>query len=271
MGILLSKPPEQASRESSITARHGGVKRSCSANSKRKRRDREGDGPAKSRKKSNASQDRGTVSQHANWSYNVALSASVATATASRTIGGQMDPSITYWDPSTASKGHGHINVSRLEKKTRRKKQRNLENMKDSQNEQPVSLVDPEKPTEQEQESITPTTPIQGRRKRKSPTSTYFRESSVSAEIEQNSVKKKSKISVIETRTMPSSLPHFRPTSPDEFGLIQEKLQHDPWRMLVAVIFLNVTTAKMALPLLSQLFERWPTPEVLSKGLTSTV
>jgi methyl-CpG-binding domain protein 4 len=68
---------------------------------------------------------------------------------------------------------------------------------------------------------------------------------------------------------MPSSLPHFRPTSPDEFGLIQEKLRYEPWKMLVAVIFLNVTTAKMALPLLGQLFERWPSPEVLSQGVFS--
>jgi methyl-CpG-binding domain protein 4 len=83
-------------------------------------------------------------------------------------------------------------------------------------------------------------------------------------------LKKRSKISVIETRPMPSSLPHFQPTSPEEFGLIQEKLRHEPWKMLVAVIFLNVTTAKMALPLLGQLFERWPTPEALSQGLSFT-
>jgi len=70
---------------------------------------------------------------------------------------------------------------------------------------------------------------------------------------------------------MPPSLPHFPPTSPEEFGLIQEKLRHEPWKMLVAVIFLNATTAKMAVPLLSQLFERWPTPEALSQGLSFTL
>jgi hypothetical protein len=77
---------------------------------------------------------------------------------------------------------------------------------------------------------------------------------------------KKSKISIAEKALLPS-FPHSRPTSPDEFGLIQEKLRHDPWRMLVAVIFLNVTTAKTALPLLAKLFDRWPTPEALSNGI----
>ena len=86
---------------------------------------------------------------------------------------------------------------------------------------------------------------------------------SVSAKV----LDKKSKVSIIETMAMPSSLPHFRPTSPEEFGLIQEKLRHDPWKMLVAVIFLNVTTGKQAIPLLGQLFERWPTPEALSRGI----
>lgn len=41
--------------------------------------------------------------------------------------------------------------------------------------------------------------------------------------------------------------------------------------MLVAVIFFNVTIANIALPLLGQLFEKWPTPEALSQGIiTST-
>jgi hypothetical protein len=110
--------------------------------------------------------------------------------------------------------------------------------------------------------------------KRKAPTSPYFISLAVqpsspptTTTSSEKSLDKRSKISVIETWPMPSSLPHFRPTSPEEFGLIQEKLCYEPWKMLVAVIFLNVTTAKMALPLLGQLFERWPTPEALSRGL----
>lgn len=81
----------------------------------------------------------------------------------------------------------------------------------------------------------------------------------------------KSKISIIEAPGVLPSLPHFRPTSENEFGLIQEKLRHEPWKMLVAVIFLNVTTAKMALPLLGQFFERWPDSESLSKGTATRI
>jgi hypothetical protein len=110
-------------------------------------------------------------------------------------------------------------------------------------------------------------TPKKVRRKRKTPTSPYFTPPAIPTPSPDNALTKKSKISVVENISMPSSLPHFRPTSLDEFGLIQEKLRHEPWKMLVAVIFLNVTTAKTALPLLGQLFERWPTPEALSKGL----
>ena len=77
---------------------------------------------------------------------------------------------------------------------------------------------------------------------------------------------KQSKISVIESLDSPAPLHHFRPTSPNEFGLIQEKLRDEPWKMLVAVIFLNKTTAKMAIPLLAQLFQRWPTPQALSEA-----
>jgi endonuclease III len=118
------------------------------------------------------------------------------------------------------------------------------------------------------------------RRKRKPPTSPYFdtpdtqlssSPATPTPSVRRDTSKKRSKISIVETALMPTSLPHFRPTSPNEFGLIQEKLRHEPWKMLVAVIFLNVTTAKMALPLLGQLFERWPSPESLSQGISHDV
>lgn len=114
------------------------------------------------------------------------------------------------------------------------------------------------------------------RRKRKAPTSPYFEISIPQLSSPPptptpptrgtNTSPRKSKLSIIEAPGVLPSLPHFRPTSENEFGLIQEKLRHEPWKMLVAVIFLNVTTAKMALPLLAQLLERWPTPEALSQG-----
>ncbi|KAJ0036645.1 hypothetical protein NQD34_005322 [Periophthalmus magnuspinnatus] len=50
------------------------------------------------------------------------------------------------------------------------------------------------------------------------------------------------------------------PRSP--FNLVQETLFHDPWKLLVATIFLNKTSGKMAIPLLWQFFEYYPTAEI---------
>lgn len=50
------------------------------------------------------------------------------------------------------------------------------------------------------------------------------------------------------------------PRSP--FNLVQETLFHDPWKLLVATIFLNKTSGKMAIPLLWQFFEHYPTAAV---------
>uniref|UniRef100_A0A8D3EDZ0 Methyl-CpG-binding domain protein 4 n=1 Tax=Scophthalmus maximus TaxID=52904 RepID=A0A8D3EDZ0_SCOMX len=50
------------------------------------------------------------------------------------------------------------------------------------------------------------------------------------------------------------------PRSP--FNLVQETLFHHPWKLLVATIFLNKTTGKMAIPVLWQFFERYPSAEV---------
>ncbi len=49
------------------------------------------------------------------------------------------------------------------------------------------------------------------------------------------------------------------PRSP--FNLIQESLYHDPWKLLVATIFLNKTGNKVALPALWQFFEKWDSAE----------
>ncbi|CAG6021628.1 unnamed protein product [Menidia menidia] len=50
------------------------------------------------------------------------------------------------------------------------------------------------------------------------------------------------------------------PRSP--FNLVQETLFHDPWKLLVATIFLNKTSGKMAIPVLWQFFERYPSAEM---------
>ena len=52
------------------------------------------------------------------------------------------------------------------------------------------------------------------------------------------------------------------PVSP--FHLVEECLYEDPWRLLVACIFLNKTTAKVAVPIMDTFFSRWGSPEAAS-------
>lgn len=56
-------------------------------------------------------------------------------------------------------------------------------------------------------------------------------------------------------------IPTPRETSP--YSLIQEHLRDDPWRLLVAVIMLNQTSARQARPVWEKFFERFPCPEEL--------
>ena len=55
----------------------------------------------------------------------------------------------------------------------------------------------------------------------------------------------------------------FPPLSAPHFGLIQEKLAHDPFRLLIAVTFLIRTHGKHAIPVFYSLMSRYPTPESL--------
>jgi methyl-CpG-binding domain protein 4 len=52
------------------------------------------------------------------------------------------------------------------------------------------------------------------------------------------------------------------PKSP--YNLIQERLYHDPWKVLVACIFCNLTKRFQAEPIIDEFFERWPNPRVAS-------
>lgn len=45
--------------------------------------------------------------------------------------------------------------------------------------------------------------------------------------------------------------------------LIQEAVCHDPWKVLLAVRLLNVTTGRMAIPIFWKIVRRWPTPRDL--------
>ncbi|KAI9695678.1 MAG: hypothetical protein M1836_006130 [Candelina mexicana] len=58
----------------------------------------------------------------------------------------------------------------------------------------------------------------------------------------------------------------FPPLSSSTFGLIQERLADDPFRLLVAVTFLNRTKGVHAIPVFYELLERYPTPEDLASA-----
>ncbi|ODH22201.1 hypothetical protein ACO22_05546 [Paracoccidioides brasiliensis] len=66
-------------------------------------------------------------------------------------------------------------------------------------------------------------------------------------------------------RSGASCLP-FPPISATSFGLIQEKLAHDPFRLLIATIFLNRTRGEVAIPVLYNVFERYPTVSALAEA-----
>ncbi|KAI0240494.1 Methyl-CpG-binding domain protein 4 [Lamellibrachia satsuma] len=54
------------------------------------------------------------------------------------------------------------------------------------------------------------------------------------------------------------------PKSP--FNLVQETLFHDPWKLLVATIFLNRTAGKCTIPVLWKFFETWSSAEVTANA-----
>lgn len=62
-----------------------------------------------------------------------------------------------------------------------------------------------------------------------------------------------------------SALP-IPPLAGDRFGLVQEELATDPFRLLVAVTFLIRTPGRVAIPVFRQLMERYPTAQALAEA-----
>lgn len=60
-----------------------------------------------------------------------------------------------------------------------------------------------------------------------------------------------------------STLP-FPPLSQPTFGLMQEHLRHDPFRLLLATIFLNKTPGERAMPVFYDLMARYPSISALA-------
>ena len=63
----------------------------------------------------------------------------------------------------------------------------------------------------------------------------------------------------------------FPPLQATSFGLVQEILAHDPFRLLVAVIFLNKTRGHVAMPVFYELMEQYPTPADLATAILDDV
>lgn len=70
--------------------------------------------------------------------------------------------------------------------------------------------------------------------------------------------------------TFLSTLP-FPPLAHKTFGLMQERLAHDPFRLLIATIFLNKTPGERAMPIFYQLMSRYPTPADLAAAEVSDI
>lgn len=58
----------------------------------------------------------------------------------------------------------------------------------------------------------------------------------------------------------------FPKLSAPRFGLVQERLANDPFRLLVAVTFLNKTTGRAAMPIFDQVMEEYPTAQDLASA-----
>lgn len=63
----------------------------------------------------------------------------------------------------------------------------------------------------------------------------------------------------------------FPPLSHARFGLMQERLAHDPYRLLLATIFLNKTPGERAMPIFFELMRAYPTPLDLSRAQVADV
>lgn len=62
----------------------------------------------------------------------------------------------------------------------------------------------------------------------------------------------------------PESCLPFPPIDAPFFGLVQEQLAHDPFKLLIATIFLNRTRGGVALPVLFKVFEKYPTIDAMA-------
>jgi len=56
------------------------------------------------------------------------------------------------------------------------------------------------------------------------------------------------------------------PWRPPSYGLLQERYWPDAWKMLMCCLCLNLTTRKQVEPVVTRLFERWPSAKALCEA-----
>lgn len=56
------------------------------------------------------------------------------------------------------------------------------------------------------------------------------------------------------------------PKQRSPYGLIQEDLRNQPWKLLIACMMLNLTNIKQVKQVIYNFFERWPTPDSISES-----
>ena len=97
---------------------------------------------------------------------------------------------------------------------------------------------------------------------------------SKSAKVQAIKVRRPTKSPYFPNTTRPkflSCLP-FPPLTETTFGLMQERLAHDPFRLLIATIFLNKTPGERAMPVFYQLMQEYPTiAELANADVTDVV
>lgn len=56
------------------------------------------------------------------------------------------------------------------------------------------------------------------------------------------------------------------PVERSPYGLIQEELRNEPWKLLVCCMFLNLTNIKQVRCVVDAFFTKWPTPEAAASA-----
>ncbi|CAG8782591.1 17102_t:CDS:2, partial [Racocetra fulgida] len=72
-------------------------------------------------------------------------------------------------------------------------------------------------------------------------------------------------LDVLAEKKIAQFVPKYIPM-PSPHNLVQESLYYDPWKHLIATMFLNRTRGSQALPFLWKFLDEYPTPQIAIKA-----